>query len=557
MVRFKFCFITIMSLLSATLLNAQTQQNKKLLIYLKDKNDNRYSLDKPAEFLSEKSLQRRKKYNIALQTGDLPLSEKYLDQLKAKGIGIWFASRWLNAVCIEASNEQLQEVLQLPFVKPRYELLISRKTNKSNKENQAMMEFQPNQRKPERKPLLISGTSDYGRALNQIQMLKVQEMHRMGFRGERMQIAIFDAGFYNADKISYFKHLVSNNKILGTYNFVDKNTEVFKNSDHGTKVLSALASYQPGEIIGTAPEASFYLFRTEDSGSEYRIEEFNWLIAAEKADSLGVDIITSSLGYNTFDDASMNYKYEMMDGDTPLSTKAADLAAARGILVVTSAGNEGDNAWQFIGAPADADSVLTVGAVDQKSAYAYFSSKGPTSDKRIKPDVSAMGVNTSVVSGYGEVVNSNGTSFSTPLVCGLAAGLWEAHPELTNMEIIEALQKSSDLAKDPNPLTGYGIPDFLKAIENAKRIVEQKKVKITQVILQPRQKLEIQLGNKHMNQLVRCRIFNLKNKCLLKKELLNDKGWITIEDSEQLTSGEYKLILEVGSHSQELEFRVL
>jgi hypothetical protein len=291
-------------------------------------------------------------------------------------------------------------------------------------------------------------------------------MHRQGFKGKGMLVAVFDAGFENLPQLDAMRHLFVNGRILDTYNFVEDNGYVYgKGGDHGTKVLSTMAAYDPGKIIGTAPEASYLLYRTEDASSEYRIEEFNWLLAAERADSAGADVINSSLGYNNFDDKSMSYTYEQMDGNTAYVTQAADMAAAVGMLVVTSAGNEGRGKWKYITAPADADSVLTVGAVDSKGSYAEFSSKGNTPDGRTKPDVVAKGAATTVVSPGNRVTVSNGTSFSSPLMAGFATSLWQAYPKLNNMEVIDILRRSGSQAQKPDSLLGYGIPDYERAKE--------------------------------------------------------------------------------------------
>jgi hypothetical protein len=218
-------------------------------------------------------------------------------------------------------------------------------------------------------------------------------------------------------------------------------------------------------LIGTSPDATIVCIRTEEVGSELRIEEDNWIAGAEYADSLGVDVINSSLGYTSFDNREMTYSYQDMDGNTARISIGADIAAKKGILVVNSAGNEGDGVWRYVGAPADADSVMAVGAVDRNRKKANFSSFGPTRDGRIKPSVSARGYQTVVATPTYRVDSVNGTSFSSPVMAGMVTSLWQAFPNKTNMEIKNAVEQSGDLATNPNNYLGYGIPDMIKAYQ--------------------------------------------------------------------------------------------
>jgi hypothetical protein len=264
--------------------------------------------------------------------------------------------------------------------------------------------------------------------------------------------------------LSAFSHLFQNEQLKGTYDFVLKQQDVYGADAHGTAVLSTIAAYAPGEMIGTAYAADYLLLRTEDAATEHTIEEINWLLAAEYADSAGADVINSSLGYTTFDSPSSSYSYQDMDGNTSLVSRAADMAAATGILVVVSAGNEGNKPWKYIAAPADADSVLTVGAVDSLGTKAAFSSFGPTADGQVKPDVVAMGQRTYVLSTGGSVVQSNGTSFSGPVVAGFAASLWQANHGRTNMQMIELLRQIGSNATSPDNSIGFGIPNYSRVV---------------------------------------------------------------------------------------------
>jgi serine protease AprX len=286
----------------------------------------------------------------------------------------------------------------------------------------------------------------------------------MGFRGEGIMIAVLDAGFNNADKVPALKAIFDEKRIVGTYDFVKKETSVYEDDSHGTSVLSCIGAFSEGSMIGTAPKASFLLLRSEDAPSEYIIEEANWLFAAEYADSVGVDLINSSLGYTTFDDANTDHTYADLNGNTTIAARAADWAAAVGIICVISAGNEGNSAWKYIGTPADADSVLAVGAVTALKTYAAFSSQGVPTDKRIKPDVSAMGQSASIALPSGSVSTGSGTSYSAPILCGLVAGYWQANPTLTAVEVMNRIRQAGSQAKNPDLRLGYGIPSNLFTI---------------------------------------------------------------------------------------------
>jgi hypothetical protein len=296
-------------------------------------------------------------------------------------------------------------------------------------------------------------------------MLKGDLMHQAGFTGQGILIAVLDAGFSNANNIAPLDSLFAQGRIVGTWDFVDNESDVYDDDAHGSMVLSAIGANSPGELIGTAPHASYLLLRSENAPAEAIIEEYNWASAAEYADSAGAYIINSSLGYTVFDDPSQNHTYANLDGNTTPISIAADIAASKGMVVCNSAGNEGNGSWFRISAPADADSILAVGAVDAAGMNVGFSGKGPSYDGRVKPDVSAQGFGTIVAdpwNGTG-VFGGSGTSFSSPLVAGMVATLWQCSPNSTSQSIINAIRQSSSQAANPDSLLGYGIPDFLVA----------------------------------------------------------------------------------------------
>jgi subtilisin family serine protease len=307
---------------------------------------------------------------------------------------------------------------------------------------------------------------DYGEAFSQISMVRGTVLHDDGYRGQGIGIAVLDGGFIGTNLITLFDSLRGSNRIMGTINYVGGGTYVYQGTSHGTSVLSTMAANTPGTMIGTAPMADYWLIRSEELNAENIIEEYNWAAGAEYADSVGADIISSSLSYRTFTLNTYNHTYEETDGNTAPSTIAADIACAKGMIVVVSAGNSAqDWNWPHIAFPADGDSVFTVGAIDAHGIYAPFSSVGPTIDKRIKPDAVAKGIGTIVASQDGSLAAANGTSFSTPIIAGMIACLWQRFPQRNNMKIIDAVRQSCSHASSPDTLTGYGIPDFSRAGE--------------------------------------------------------------------------------------------
>ena len=449
-----FCKITLLLTIYCSLFtgNCYAQLPAKYLITFKDKINSPYSVTKPLEFLSQRSVTRRQKQNITVKTRDLPVNPVYISEIKEMGATIWFTSRWMNAALIQTSDANLQTILKLPFVKG---LEVNGTIDDPNSRSG---------RKKYKFESLENQSYNYGLSKIQNEMIGVNIMHDLGFKGEGMMIGVLDAGFYNVDKIAAFKPLFDEKRIVETYDFVKKETSVYEDDAHGTGVLSCMGAFSEGNIIGSAPKASYLLLRSEDAPSEYIIEEANWLFAAEYADSVGVDLINSSLGYTTFDDAKTNHTYAQLDGNTTIVARAADWAAGVGIVCVVSAGNEGNDAWKYEGTPADADSVLAVGAVDANKLYAKFSSQGIPTDKRIKPDVVAMGQGVAIISPNGNVTTGSGTSFSSPILCGMVAGYWQANPTLTAMQVMENVRKSGSQADKPDKILGHGIPNLFKVL---------------------------------------------------------------------------------------------
>ncbi len=445
-------------------------QEQKHVVFLKDKNNNPYTLTNPSAFLTQRSLDRRIKSAILLDIKDLPVTPSYVTQIAATGAVVVYSLKWFNAVVVNTNDPAvLSAIAALPFVDHLDQVLP--KNPLQVPANSGMMHMDEIPPYTLYKPLPVNitkstGSFNYGQAYNQVHMITLDALHNLGFSGQGMMIAVLDAGFYHVDQISAFDSLWLNNRILGTRDFNLPGNNVFGDNmhTHGTSVLSIMGGNLPGQMVGTAPNASFWLIRTEAGEYESLIEEYNWAGGAEFADSLGVDVINSSLGYTIFDNPVYNHTYADMDGNTTPVTRAADLATSRGIMVVNSAGNDGNKSWHYIGAPADGDSVLSIGAVDASGTYASFSSTGPTYDRRIKPDVTAQGQGTTVVDGGGWVVQGSGTSFSSPVVAGAMACLWQSVQTFSAQVLRDAVRSTASRALSPDSLYGYGIPNMMNAM---------------------------------------------------------------------------------------------
>lgn len=446
-------------------------QEQRHVVFLKDKNNNPYSLSNPGAFLSQRALDRRAKQNITPDEQDLPVTPSYVSQIAATGALVVYPLKWFNAVVINTNDPSvLTAISALPFVDHIDQVLTDHLKTTNSAQGHQSAEGIPPYTLFNAGPVATVKSTDvlnYGQAYNQTHMIAVDGLHNLGFMGQGMVIAVLDAGFYHADQIPAFDTLFLKGRILGTRDFNEPGANVFGENmhSHGTSVLSTMGANLPGQMVGTSPSASFWLIHTE-MGSEYEalIEEYNWAGGAEFADSVGADVINSSLGYTTFDNMAFDHTYADMDGNTTPITRAADLAASRGILVVNSAGNEGGSSWQYIGAPADGDSVFTIGAVDGFGSYADFSSTGPTSDGRIKPDVTAQGAWTTVISAYsGSVTQGSGTSFSSPIMAGALACLWQATPSFSAEQIRAAVRSTASKANSPDSLYGWGIPNMMNA----------------------------------------------------------------------------------------------
>jgi len=432
-------------------------------VYFRDKDGSAYSIDLPEEFLSERSVQRRALQGLAVDHTDRPVNETYVHEIKAMGVEIRHVSRWLNGVVMtDLDSAGFLEVLEKDFTDTiPWEALTDD------------VYFPPKNGSPRFDPPLESAPGfDYGIAWDQVIQISVDKLHELGFTGGGVWIGVLDAGFYNVDSLPSFIKLLDEGRILETRNYVNDSSIYREMNSHGMSVLSIMGGEWEENMVGTAPHASYLLCMTEDPEQETRIEEIAWIEAAEYADSLGVDVLNTSLGYSDFDGENYDYNYRDMDGRSTFISRAASLTASRGIFLCTSAGNQGNDDWYYITAPGDATNMLTVGAVSSNNLLANFSSRGPSFDARIKPDVTAMGQGSGIQHRGGGLTRSNGTSFSSPLMAGSVAALWQAFPELPVRELIHMIRQSGHQSMNPDSNYGFGTPNMMHAYHSITSIPE-------------------------------------------------------------------------------------
>lgn len=429
-------------------------------LYLRDKDlqHTPFSVNRPEQFLSARSIERRKRQGLPVDVTDLPIAPAYLDSVSRMGIEIVGQSKWNNTLLVKIHKEkELNKLNSLSFITKKLKVFSSPDSITERKRSSFRKELNSWESVP----------IHYGAAAEQLKSLGGQRIHERGFYGNGMMIAVFDGGFMNVDRIPALHGV----KLAGLKDFVvPKSNNIFEEMEHGTMVLSTMAANAPNLYVGVAPEAQYVLVRCEDERTESLAEEDYWASAAEYADSLGVDVINSSLGYHDFDDVKTNHLYWEQDGETALISHTASMCADKGIICVNSAGNDGMGVWKKINFPADAKNILTVGSINEQGKNAAFSAVGPTADGRIKPDVMAYGSPTSVITGRGSIINDNGTSFSSPLIAGMTACLWQALPHKTAKQIIKLVKMAGNNQQHPDNIYGYGVPDFWKAYQTGKAI---------------------------------------------------------------------------------------
>ncbi|NLX67436.1 MAG: S8 family serine peptidase [Bacteroidales bacterium] len=450
------CLFLSLLFLFSLLSSGQTPhhtQYYKFRVYLKEKGNSSHSLDNPDTFLSERAIERKKKEKVEIDEADLPISRDFFTLVERAGGKVVAHSKWFNTLVVEVNDSLgIGNIESLSFVDSVKYIWRGNKLAEEERARPRLMAMNCDEH--------VDDGTRYGLTDAQFRMHNAVAMADAGFRGRNLMVGVIDAGFTNYDVIPRFESVR-----LGGYKDFVPSGAIFASSDHGTKVVSTMVADLPGVMMGSAPEATYWLLRSEDATSEFPVEEDYWVRAIEFADSLGVDIVNSSLGYNSFDDSLLNYTHAELNGNVSLMSQAADKAYEKGMLVVVSAGNEGNKSWQKITAPADAKNVLAVGAVGTDSIITSFSSHGMTADNRIKPDLVSVGRKTITIGCDGAIADTNGTSLSSPFLTGLITSLWSANPSLHRSEVVDIVKRSADRYLNPDSIYGYGIPDFHRAMK--------------------------------------------------------------------------------------------
>ena len=533
MKKYRFLFYTVI----LTFYSLNTWAQDYYWIAFSDKNQTQFSLTSPGDYLSERAIQRRIRQNIAIDSLDLPVNQNYIAKVVNVGARLIHSSKWLNGITVKAETDSFSiKMAKLPFVK-KVQLT---KTTTTKSAVQKFNETSGNENIP-------IDASLYGSSVYQTSILNGQFLHNQNYRGQGMQIAVLDGGFLNADKYPAFDSLWANNQILGTKDFVDPTKDFYSTNYHGMSVLSCMGGNVPGKLIGTATKASYWMIRSEDTDSEFLIEEDNWVAAAEFADSVGADIINSSLGYTQFDDAAMNHTYSELDGNTTRVTRGANIAASRGMLVFSSAGNEGNKSWKYLVAPSDGEKVIGVGAVNKDSIPASFTSYGPAYGGKIKPNVSAVGWNTYLQKSDGTLGYLNGTSFSSPVMAGMAASLWGAMPNANSAQVKNAIEMSAHLYDNANDVQGFGIPNMKRALLFLMNLLSPTTEISKQWIAFPNpvgDVLILQRGISQFHDEITIEVFTMDGK-LVQKWIKPDANRIELRDIQFLPKG--ILLLKISS----------
>ena len=522
-------------------LNVQAQI-QDAWVYFNDKPGFEEALEDPSSILTQEALERKALHNVTVDFRDVPVDESFIAQVKAaQGVTVLAKSKWLNCVYVQGTQDDLEALLDL-------EIVENIEYADKNLNLLPISSAHNDKFEMEDRPARI--IYDYGDAENQVSMIGADFLHEQDLIGEGMIVAVLDSGFPNVFSIPAFSHIVNDGRLLGTYDFVGRQEDVSGTGSHGTRTFSNIGAISEGEVVGTAPGASFYLFRTEFSPTEVPVEEAYWVEALERADSLGVDVVNTSLGYQDYDNPNYDHSYEDLDGQTTFSARGANVAFDKGMLLVTSAGNDGGG-FTFVGTPADAPGVLTVGAVNSAGEYASFSSIGPTVDGRIKPDIMAKGSQAAVINGNGNLDFSSGTSFSSPIAAGAVASLWQFRPETTNAELMQIIRESSSLFENPTDQMGYGIPDFETAYGRLQELSTQDILRRSRFGIWPNPAIEqVRVSFPDQIQEVDFSLYNILGEQVFTGNLSADNP---VMDISNLSPGLYILTFEGNNGRQSLK----
>lgn len=527
-------------------LNLAAQQDTSFYrLKFTDKTNTPFSIQNPEAFLSVKAIERRENQNIVINERDLPIDPNYVAQILSFSSTHYVThSKWFNQLVITCDDtNDINIIKNFPFVESSEKVMQSLASEKSGIDKLSISSPKTS--------VVVNPHYPYGKTYAQNHLHEVDYMHDLGFNGQGVDIAVIDAGFENVNTLNGLSHLFETGQILSTYDFVNKEISVSEDHYHGSAVLSLMAGYIPGEFYGTAISANYHLLRSEDANGEYIIEEDFWVRAAEYADSAGCDIINTSLGYTTFDDSTQNHTYAEMDGNTTLIARASDLVCSKGILCVTSAGNLGDSNWGYISTPADADSVLTIGAIDIDNNIASFSSFGPSADNDLKPNLVSVGWNAQLIAPWdNQIIQGNGTSFSAPMVSGMAACLWQALPSLNNMELKTLLEETASETNQPDTIKGYGYPRIFEAYSSKTGITHQNPdgIKIQKLYPNPlfrNTPVYLLLGSNEDTE-VEVLLIDITGQIVMKQAAFLNAGinLVTLPDGFSIASGIYSIVVQ-------------
>jgi hypothetical protein len=440
-------------------------QFSRYLIKFRNKATNPYSLGTPSAYLSARAITRRTNYSIGLDSTDLPITPRYIDSIRLAGaVTILNKSKWLNEISIQTSDAAaLTKINGFSFVESVSSIAARTMNPVGGVKDRFELVSNGNAALSTQKTASVQDYFNYGNTSTEIKLQNGQFLHNIGMRGQGMLVSVLDAGFYHYTTLPAFDSMNANSQVVQTWDFVAGETSVLEDDSHGMSCLSTIAGNMPGTFVGNAPKANFALYRTEEAATEYPIEEFNWVCGLERADSIGSEIVSTSLGYTTFDNSTFDHSYATMTGRITVAAKGGAFAHRKGLLIFAAMGNDGNNSWKYLSTPADLDSIISVGAVTSAGVVGSFSSYGPSFDGRIKPEASAPGVNVYVQNSGGTIGTGNGTSYATPKMAGLGTCLWQAFPEFNNYTVRDAIIKSGSIYATPNDRIGYGVTDMKKA----------------------------------------------------------------------------------------------
>ena len=531
----------LVAVLAASFMNAQVQD---ALVFLTDKEDVAASIANPISILTQDAIDRKTLQSTPIDARDVPVNEDYITQLKnSPGISVYAKSKWMNAVYVRGTQNDIEDLITAGFVS-------------SVEFMDKSLNFRPGGTIPDKFAIENQQSRiiyNYGDAANQTTMIRADYLHEQDFTGDGMVVAVLDSGFPNVMNNPAFSSIVAEDRLLGTYDFALRQENVDGTGSHGARTFSDIGGFILDQFVGTAPEASFYLFRTEYGPTENPVEEAWWVEALERADSLGVDVVNTSLGYRAYDNAAYDHSYEDLDGQTTIGARGANHAFDKGMILVTSAGNGGSSSFPTVGTPGDSPGMLTIGAVDSDGDYVSFSSIGPTVDGRVKPDVMAQGLNAAVVSQNGTVSTGSGTSFSSPIMAGAVASLWQARPEIPNGQIMQVVRESAHLFNNPTDEMGYGIPNFEDALTILLTLGLEDQLRAEQFALYPNPvKTSVNVSFPNGVTEADVSLYNIIGEQILTVKISNVTNWINLSE---LGSGMY--FATIKSNSKTNSFKLI